>query len=202
MLEPPKALGPSSTDASKAISESAHHSPSRGTTTNGGSAAAGRDVDYQIGPGVKRAVYGRPYERTSDDPLYRPLKIYALDPSFSSLEGAVVLVNVPYEPLKPGPIGKILAVHDQDENQMGPQINLNDPAILIRNGRDPSPSDQLFHQQMVIPFAAWSMLHFEPRLVVMWRGGSTAKRTIRHGFAFIRMYRTAKMLITIKKGES
>jgi hypothetical protein len=157
MLEPPKALGPSSTDASKAISEGAHHSPSRGTTTNGGSAAAGRDVDYQIGPGVKRAVYGRPYERTSDDPLYRPLKIYALDPSFSSLEGAVVLVNVPYEPLKPGPIGNILAVHDQDENQMGPQINLNDPAILIRNGRDASPSDRLFHQQMV--YAVCSLVY-------------------------------------------
>jgi hypothetical protein len=39
--------------------------------------------------------------------------------------------------------------YDESQNCHYSQIDLNDPAILIRNGRDPSPSDWLFHQQMV-----------------------------------------------------
>jgi hypothetical protein len=157
MAEPPKTLEPSTTDASKAIAQTGQYASGQGATDHGNGASADRDVTYQIGPGVTRAVYGQPYERTSDDPLYRPLKIFALDPSFSYAEGAVALVNVPYEPVKPGPVGKVLAVYDQDENHTSPQINLDDPANLIRNGRDASPSDRLFHQQMV--YAVCSLIY-------------------------------------------
>src|SRR5262249_14409605 len=104
-----------------------------------------------IGPGVTRAARGRPYERTGDDPISRPLKIFTLDPSASRLEGVEALVQVPYEPLTPGPIGAVFEVDNYDGAQhlAYRQVNLDDPKILIRNGRDPSPSDPEFHQQMV-----------------------------------------------------
>ncbi|HVF89959.1 MAG TPA: peptidase M4, partial [Blastocatellia bacterium] len=62
----------------------------------------GEGLAFTIGPGVERAVHGRPYERSGNDPVYRPLKIFTLDPAESRLEGSIAIVNVPYEPLKPG----------------------------------------------------------------------------------------------------
>lgn len=99
-----------------------------------------------MGDGVERAVEGRPYERQDDQPLYRPLKIFALDPSVSRLEGATALVNVPYEKLKDGPEGRLFKVVSDDG---APPLNLDDPNILISNGLDPSTSDKRFHDQMV-----------------------------------------------------
>lgn len=111
----------------------------------------GCGTHFQVDSRVRQAVNAQPYEREMDDPIYRPLKIFTLDPSSPRLEGSIALVNVPYEPLEPGPTGKVFRVEDYDESQNChySQVDLNDPAILIRNGRDPSPSDWLFHQQMV-----------------------------------------------------
>src|SRR5688572_3662756 len=63
------------------------------------SACIAEGITFVIGDGVGRAVEGRPSERTNDQPIYRPLKIFALDPSVSRLEGATAVVNVPYEHL-------------------------------------------------------------------------------------------------------
>lgn len=104
------------------------------------------DPNFDIGAGFLRAIKDRPYERQSDHPLYRPLKIFALDPSVSRLEGATAEVNVPYEELKPGPEGLIFRVSAEDEKQ---PVNLDDHNILIANGVDPSTSDLRFHEQMV-----------------------------------------------------
>jgi hypothetical protein len=89
----------------------------------------------------------RPYERRPDDPIYRPLRIYTLDPTASRLEGAIATINVPYEPLEPGPKGRLLEVSDWDEATQ--PVDLDDPRVLIRNGREPSLTDSMFHQQMV-----------------------------------------------------
>ena len=102
--------------------------------------------NFQIGVLVARAIEGRPYERQDDQPLYRPLKIFALDPSVSRLEGATALVNVPYEKLKGGPEGRLFKVVSDDD---AAPLNLDDPNILISNGLDPSTSDKHFHDQMV-----------------------------------------------------
>lgn len=102
---------------------------------------------FEIGDGVARAVEGRPYERQDDQPLYRPLKIFALDPSVSRLEGATALVNVPYEELKAGPEGRLFKVEPEEAG--APTLNLDDHDILISNGLDPSTSDKRFHDQMV-----------------------------------------------------
>jgi hypothetical protein len=116
-------------------------------------------TDYVVGPGVARAARGRPYERRPGDPLYRPLRIYTLDPATSRREGGVALVNVPYEPLRPGPAGAVLRVdaRDADTGDRYLEADLDDPAVLIRNGRDPSPADPRFHQQMV--YAVCSLVY-------------------------------------------
>lgn len=99
-----------------------------------------------MGPGSVR-----PYERRRTDPLYRPLRIYTLDPTARRLEGAVATVNVPFEPLEPGPKSALFEVVDNecDTGRIAPSVHLDDPRVLIMGGRDPSLSDRFFHQQMV-----------------------------------------------------
>jgi hypothetical protein len=144
---------PESVQATAQTSEASAPAPNEIT----GSGFHGREgTAFLIGDGVARAVEGRPYERysgqpKSERPLYRPLKIFALDPSVSRLEGATALVNVPYEPLDPGPRGSIFSVVGDSRagNDTDRPLNLEEPGILIRNGLDPSTSDKRFHEQMV-----------------------------------------------------
>jgi hypothetical protein len=127
---------------------------------------AGEDVDYRIGPGVARAVEGRPYERKPRDPIYRPLRIFALDPAVSQLEGSVATVNIPYEPMEPGFKGKLLEVDARDGGN-GVEyrsLDLDDRAVLLDKGRRPSPSDPLFHQQMVYAVASLVYASFKAAL--------------------------------------
>src|SRR4029453_12399346 len=52
---------------------------------------------------------------TLDDlPAERPLKAYAFDPSQGKNLGNYMTANVPYEPLKPGPVGNYLGVIDKN----------------------------------------------------------------------------------------
>ncbi|WP_439397239.1 hypothetical protein ACRQ5Q_09100 [Bradyrhizobium sp. PMVTL-01] len=98
----------------------------------------------------------QPYQRTHQDPIYRPLRIYTLDPAASRQDGAVAVLNVPFERLRPGPVGSILEVVDWDETtgQLYKAVELDDSRILIENGRPPSPSDPMFRQQMVYAVCA------------------------------------------------
>ncbi|MFL6415793.1 MAG: peptidase M4 [Bryobacteraceae bacterium] len=109
----------------------------------------GEGRKFTIGPGVTRAVAGKPYERKGRDPLFRPLKIFTLDPNASRLDGAVSVLTVPYERLRPGPIGSILAVVDRDGSRSNTPVDLDAPEVLIRQGLEPSPSNPQFRQQMV-----------------------------------------------------
>ena len=134
------------TDAAKAIAQS----------QTAGEAAYGRAPHlkgdwskFSIGAGVTRAVAGRPYERKGRDPLFRPLKIFTLDPSASKLDGAVSVLSVPYERLKPGPIGSIVAVLDRNGSRANAPVDLDATEVLIGQGLEPSPSNPQFRQQMV-----------------------------------------------------
>src|ERR1700694_2594353 len=98
---------------------------------------------YTLDEHVSRADLLPPYERKSSDPVYRPLKIFTLDPTTSFLVGSIALINLPYEPLKPGPEGHLLRVESP-----GRVLNLEDSGVLIRNGITPSMSDSLFRSQM------------------------------------------------------
>ncbi|MEJ8836939.1 hypothetical protein [Ramlibacter sp. AN1133] len=105
---------------------------------------------YTIGAGVLRAPV-KPHERKADEPLYRPLRIFTVDPAQSRLEAAIATVNVAYEPLEPGPVGSLLEVVDTDpaSGRSLRQANLDERNVLMADGYDPSPSDPRFHQQMV-----------------------------------------------------
>lgn len=119
----------------------------------------GEGTDYTIGEGVARAIEGRPYERQPGDPLYRPLHIYALDPALSKLEGWAAVVNVPFEPIDRGFKGHVFEVdaHDGGTGDDYRHLDLDDRAVLLGDGRRPSPSDPLFHQQMV--YAVCSLVY-------------------------------------------
>lgn len=112
--------------------------------------AGGLETRFRLGPNVDRVI-APPESRGGNEPLYRPLRIYAIDPAASRLEGAVTTINVPYERLEPGPVGRRFAVDNRD-GAVGVayrRVDLDDPALLIRDGQDPTPSDPRFHQQMV-----------------------------------------------------
>ena len=98
-----------------------------------------------------------------DAPPERPLKAYAFDPSHGRNLGNYMTVSVPHEQLSPGPVGKYLAVIDYDasNDRYYEPVDLNDPAVLVRGGLDPSESDPRFHQQMVYAVASETIRRFE-----------------------------------------
>ncbi len=118
----------------------------------------GEGTAYTVGRGVLRAM-AEPYQRVKGDPLYRPLRIYTLDPSVSRLEGATATINVPYEPLQPGPVGHLFEVDHRDGGTGGEYepADLDNPYVLIADGYPPSMSDPRFHHQMV--YAVCSSLY-------------------------------------------
>jgi hypothetical protein len=145
--------GPASTtDSVSAQSQSRDTSKEEATSTPGGPAApsAGEGIRFLIGEAVRRQPVA-PYQRTDDDPLYRPLRIYTMDPAVPKLDGATATVNVPFEPLDPGPVGQLFAVDGSNGHAERPHrlADLDDRVVLIGNGYKPSPSDPRFHQQMV-----------------------------------------------------
>ena len=109
-----------------------------------------------------------------EQPPVRTLKVYALDPSAGNYIGNVMSIKVKWEDdLKPGPIGRKIAVVDYDgANKIYyPPVNLNDHRILARGGLDPSESDPRFHQQMVYAVATETIERFEAALgrKIRWR---------------------------------
>lgn len=166
---------PSTTGAASGLSQTPESGGNGGNGGNGGARpiCPGEGDRFTIGPGVERASLMRPYERQPGDPLYRPLRIYTLDPGASRLDGATAVVNVPYEKITDGLTGSLFQV--QSARKDARIVNLNDPRVLIANGRTPSTHDPEFHQQMVyavcmLTYAAFRMAlgrhvawGFEPR---------------------------------------
>jgi hypothetical protein len=108
--------------------------------------------NFSIGKGVRRAGLIQRYRRKPGDPVHRPLQIYSTDPVDSALDGARVMVNVPYEELRPGPIGSLFEVIglDRDSRSIQLPVDLDDPRILCTSGLAPSPSA---HFQMQMTYA-------------------------------------------------
>ena len=119
---------------------------------SGAQAAArepGEGETYAIGDGILRPAMV-PHEHRVGEPLYRPLRIYTVDPNLDRLEGAVTTVNVAYEPLQPGPVGAVFEAVGGDEAGTGTHpADLDDYRVLIADGYEPSPSDPRFHHQMM-----------------------------------------------------
>ena len=105
-----------------------------------------------------------------DDPTYRYLRGYALDPGFSTkldtAEINEVVYRVPYERLEPGPVGEYVEVIDFDPASKCwyEPVNLGDEAIASQQGLAPSEGNPQFHQQFVYAVVMKTIRHFERAL--------------------------------------
>jgi hypothetical protein len=143
---------PNTPPANAAMAQSRFGPP--GPPGDRGRGQARPDIDFMIGMRVARAVSCVMYDRQLGDPVYRPLRIYALDPAASIRDGALSIVNVPYEPIEigpQGPRGAILEIIDDPRTDLANQetVDLDDKFLLMQEGRLPSPEDARFRQQMV-----------------------------------------------------
>lgn len=114
-----------------------------------------KTAEFEISLRALRAAEAGAYEREEGQPLYRPLRIFTTSPIASKLDGSIATLNVPYEALKPGPIGTLLEVIDEGVSDdllapVGPreQLDLDDRYLLIEQGVAPSEGDPRFRAQM------------------------------------------------------
>jgi hypothetical protein len=119
-------------------------------------------------------------------PQYRRLRVYAFDPSLDTRVETAVLnrltLKVPWEELRPGPVGEYVEVVDFDPASgcFYEPVDLEHPNLLARDGLEPAEGDPQFHQQMVYAVSMTTIRHFERALgrVALWsaydrkRGGS------------------------------
>jgi hypothetical protein len=114
-----------------------------------------------------------------DQPLSRPLKAYAFDPSRGRLLGNQMTMAVRYQELDKGPVvrdyltwdGVAVVDYDATNDVYYEPVDLDDPRVLIRGGLDPLESDPRFHQQMVYAVVTDTVQHFEAALGrrIHWR---------------------------------
>lgn len=140
--------------------------------------AAGRSAPYsektkEIVPQALPVCEDQPILR---NPPYRRIRVYAVDPSFSTrLDTAginEVALKVRWETLKKGPKGEYLEVQDKDASgKTNPPVDLDDPRLLAQDGWAPSEGNPQFHQQMVYAVAMKTIESFERALgrPVLWR---------------------------------
>jgi len=114
-------------------------------------ASASKIIDFELSAQLPMVAKVRAFTRALDSPVVRPLRIYTLDPSVSDRSGGIATVQLPYETLKPGPIGSLFDVRIDKVPQplASSALDLDDPHLLIGHGLAPSPSDGRFHLQMV-----------------------------------------------------
>jgi hypothetical protein len=124
----------------------------------------------RCGTGVERQASVRARTRRPGDPLRRPLKIFTLDPETSKVDGGIATIEVPWEPLEPGPKGLLFEVDPRDGPLINPAVDLDDPRVLIQGGLSPSVFDLRFHQQMVYAVSARVYSQFQSALgrVIAW----------------------------------
>jgi hypothetical protein len=135
---------------------------------------------YLIGRRVRQKATSahEPDHRT--EPSTRKLRIFAIDPAASKLEGKVTVAQVPFEPLassaetteakraeestearKPqGPVGKLFEIEIPEDCpvfKIDESVDLNKATVIHTDGYSPSESDYRFHAQMV--YAVASQVH-------------------------------------------
>ena len=133
------------------------------------------------------------------DPVYRRLRVYAVDPTFSTRPDTAGIdettLQVRWESLgsssnsgrakppteagsgeaakrKPGPMGEYFEIDDVDAaDAFYGMVNLDDPRLLAQDGLPPSEGNPHFHQQMVYAVAMSTIQQFERALgrPIFWR---------------------------------
>lgn len=104
----------------------------------------------------------------------RPLRVFAFDPMVDRFR-APVLLQVPFEHLRPGLEGRLVRVVDVDldRGRTLPVVDLDDPQVLLGSGLTPSESDFRSHQQGVYAIAMVVLEAFERGLgrPLVWHAG-------------------------------
>jgi hypothetical protein len=110
---------------------------------------------YELGPKIVTPDVAKPYRRRIGDLVHRPLRIYTQDPGAATYNAPVVVVRVPWEPLTPGPTGRLFAVEDYNatRNETYAPVDLDSPEVLTGQGLAPSTADPRFAQQMTYAVA-------------------------------------------------
>lgn len=157
----PDVSSPDTTPASAALAQSRTAADEGGGKREAGGESSlaletiAKTSEFDISLRALRAAEAGAYEREEGQPLYRPLRIFTTSPIASKLDGSIATLNVPYEPLKPGPIGTLLEVIDEGVSDdllapVGPrqQLDLDDRYLLIEQGVAPSEGDPRFRAQM------------------------------------------------------
>ena len=168
--------------ALKNFIEAAIHDAEASTTLRRHLAARYSQVFGSAIPGVPAEIVAPPHPACAkrpaiSDPSFRQLRVYGLDPSFSSQLDThginEVTLPVRWENnLEPGPKGEYLEVNDLDATGREYEpVNLNDPRLLAQDGCDPAEGNPAFHQQSVYAVAMTTIDHFERALgrPVLWR---------------------------------
>jgi len=96
-------------------------------------------------------------------PSDRVLTVFAFDPTQARRFGNVAHVQLPFEELTPGPVGRRLEVIDYDASNRCyyRAVDLDDPEILRQGGLAPSESNPQFHQQMAYAVAQQTIHTFQ-----------------------------------------
>lgn len=121
-------------------------------------------------------------------PDRRRLKIFAFDPMLGRKAQNRITIDVANEELDKGPQGSRIAVIDYDgvNKCYYTPVNLNDPALLMQDGLDPTEADPRFHQQMVYAVTMKVIENFEwalGRRIYFRKGGIRKKlRIMPHAF--------------------
>jgi hypothetical protein len=113
--------------------------------------AAAGVVPFEISDRVALQARVRAPKGEARGPLFRPLRIYTLDPSVSDRVGGVATVQLPYEKLEKGPIGALFDIRcdGAPKEIVAEALDLDSPQLLLSSGLTPTPADGRFHLQMV-----------------------------------------------------
>lgn len=181
-METPK---PSTPAATAATAQSQGEESAVGEVPDKGG-TGGPSGDFVLGERVFDAAMAKRYDRIPGDPIYRPLKIYTIDPSSRRLEGQTAEINIPYERLVPGPVSARFSVEANGDGPLGsyPPVDLDEPRLLIVNGHDPAPTDPVFHHQMVYAVAMSTCSAFRTALgrEMSWGFNGRRLKLVPHAF--------------------
>lgn len=130
-------------------------------------------------------------------PVVRRLRVFAFDPSLgtrlSTSAFNEITVELPWEPLEPGPVGEYLEVVDVDppSGVFYYPVALDHLHLLAQDGLAPSESNPQFHQQMVYAVAMTTIKHFERALgrVALWADRRVVKPDGSYAEQFVRRLR-------------
>jgi hypothetical protein len=125
-------------------------------------------------------------------PAYRYLRGYCLDPGFSTrLDTASInegIYRIPFELLKPGPVGEYVEVIDFDpaSDCWYDPVDLSNEEIASQYGLRPSEGNPQFHQQFVYAVAMKTIRHFEQALgrKIVWKSRRT-QQAMRNGDGYV-----------------